>query len=549
MNKYSVIISIVVWAAFKSYSGFTQTKKYNWDNLPVITKPVFKKDTIRITGFGARPDGITINTQSINNAIEHCSKKGGGVVLIPPGVWLTGPITLKSNVNLHIARSALLLFTPDKSLYKLVEGNFEGRKTVRNQAPISGSDLTNIAITGDGVIDGNGEVWRAVKKEKLTAGEWQQLVKSGGVIGKDDKTWYPSEAYEAGEQGRDSVIKRTMEDYTAIKDYLRPNLLVLVNCKVVLLQNTTFQNSPAWCLHIIYSEHVTVDGVKVRNLPSAQNGDGMDVESCSYVEIKNSTLDCGDDGICIKSGKDEEGRKVGKASQYIVIHDNVIYRGHGGFVIGSEMSGGAHDIFVSNCTFIGTDIGLRFKTARGRGGIVEDIYIRNITMHNIVHEAILFDMYYFAKAQSLAQSNGKVDIPPVTEGTPQFRRFYISNLVCEGAEKAMLIRGLPEMSIKEIYLSDIVIKSRKGADIIEASNISMQSVTLQCEQSEPLINIENSRHLTFEKITTTMAPKIFFSVNGERSANIKVGQTDMSAAKNKVSFNYGADASTFTSVK
>src|SRR5688500_1619538 len=129
MNKYSVIISIVVWAAFNSFNGFTQTKKYNWENLPVINKPVFKKDTIRITAFGARPDGMTINTQIINNAIGQCSKKGGGVVLIPPGVWLTGPITLKSNVNLHIGRSALLLFTPDKNLYKLVEGNFEGRKT------------------------------------------------------------------------------------------------------------------------------------------------------------------------------------------------------------------------------------------------------------------------------------------------------------------------------------------------------------------------------------------------------------------------------------
>jgi polygalacturonase len=546
MNKLCFIVPIIVCWAVLSSKGYGQAKKYNWENLPVINKPVFKKDTFSITEFGAKPDGITINTQSINTAIENCSKKGGGVVLIPAGLWLTGPITLKSNVNLHVSRSALLQFSGDKSLYKLVEANFEGRKTVRNQAPISGSDLTNIAITGDGVIDGNGEVWRAVKKDKLTAGEWQQLISSGGVLDKDGKTWFPSAGYEAGEKGRDSLNLKTIEDFAAIKDFLRPNLLVLMNCKKVLLQNATFQNSPAWCLHIIFSEHVTFDGVKVRNLPSAQNGDGMDIESCSFVEVKNSTLDCGDDGICIKSGKDEEGRKVGKPSQYIVIKNNVIYRGHGGFVIGSEMSGGAHDIFVSDCTFIGTDIGLRFKTARGRGGIVEDIYIKNIVMHNIVHEAILFDMYYFAKAQSLAQSNGKVEIPPITDGTPQFRHFYISNLVCEGAGKAMLIRGLPEMSIKEISLKNIVIKSKRGADIVEASDIDMQGITLQCEQSAPLINIENSKNISFEKIITTKPPEVFFSVNGDRSAKIKVGQTDMSAAKNRVSFNYGANASTFT---
>jgi polygalacturonase len=546
MKKLCFIVSVVASTAFSSFDAYAQGKKYSWDNLPVINKPSFKKDTFNIVEFGAKPDGITINTKSINAAIDNCSKKGGGVVLIPAGLWLTGPITLKSNVNLHVSRSALLQFSGDKDLYELVEANFEGRKTVRNRAPISGSDLTNIAITGDGVIDGNGNVWRAVKKEKLTAGEWQQLTSSGGVLDKEGKIWFPSPAYAAGENGRDSMNLKTMEDYAAIKDYLRPNLLVLVNCKMVLLQNTTFQNSPAWCLHIIFSEHVTFDGVKVRNLPSAQNGDGIDIESCSFVEVKNSTLDCGDDGICIKSGKDEEGRKVGKPSQYIVIHHNVIYRGHGGFVIGSEMSGGAHDIFVSDCTFIGTDVGLRFKTARGRGGIVEDIYIRNIVMHNIVHEAILFDMYYFAKAESLAQTNGKVNIPPANEGTPRFRRFFISNLVCEGAGKAMLIRGLPEMSISEISLDNIVIKSKKGAEIIEANNIDIQKITLHCEQSAPLINIENSKNISFEKITTSKAPEVFFSVNGDRSGNIKVEKTDMSAAKNKVSFHYGANASTFT---
>jgi polygalacturonase len=371
-----------------------------------------------------------------------------------------------------------------------------------------------------------------VKKDKLTEGEWQRLVASGGIVRADGKMWYPSEAFMQAEEKKIVVTGTTPKDYEVIKDFLRPNMVKLTNCKKVLLQNATFQNSPAWCLHPLYCENLTIDGVKVRNPSYAQNGDGLDIESCSYVEVKNSTLDCGDDGICIKSGKDEEGRKAGKASQYIIIRNNVVYHGHGGFVIGSEMSGGAHDIFVSDCTFIGTDIGLRFKTTRGRGGIVENIYIRNINMRNIGNDAILFDMYYFARAQPIGT---KIEIP-VDAGTPQFRKFYISNVVCEGADRAMLIRGLPEMSIKDVYLSDVVIKARRGVEVVEASGISFSNVALHCASSSPLINIENSQNLSFTKVRALTAPKQFYGVNGERSKEIRVD----AVAEGSVGFGYGA---------
>lgn len=538
MKKINRIILLALLAT-TTMATHAQTGTYSWTNLPKVQVPVFKKDTIYITTFGAKPDGITLNTEAINKAIDACSKQGGGVVYIPQGVWMTGPIELKSNVNLHVNRSALLQFTGDKSQYKLIESHFEGKKTVRNQAPISGTDLENIAITGEGVIDGNGDVWRAVKKDKLTEGEWQRLVASGGIVRTDGKMWYPSEAFMQAEEKKIAVTGTTPKDYEVIKDFLRPNMVKLTNCKKVLLQGATFQNSPAWCLHPLYCEHLTIDGVKVRNPSYAQNGDGLDIESCSYVEVKNSTLDCGDDGICIKSGKDEEGRKAGKASQYMIIRNNVVYHGHGGFVIGSEMSGGAHDIFVSDCTFIGTDIGLRFKTTRGRGGIVENIYIRNINMRSIGNDAILFDMYYFAKAQPIGT---KIEIPPVDAGTPQFRKFYISNVVCEGADRAMLIRGLPEMSIKDIQLSDVVIKARRGIEVIEASNVGFSNVVLQCASSSPLVNVENSQQLSFVKVQALTAPKQFYSVNGERSKDIRVD----AVATGSVIFNYGAEEKAVT---
>src|SRR6478735_5348038 len=162
--------------------------------LPVVQKTSFKKDSVYITKYGAKDDGITLNTKSINDAIDACNKKGGGVVVIPEGLWLTGPIELKSNVNLYLKRNALLQFTSDFSQYKLVEGNWEGIPQMRNQSPISATSATNIAITGFGIIDGGGEAWRMVKKEKLTESNWKKLVASGGILSEDKKTWYPSES-------------------------------------------------------------------------------------------------------------------------------------------------------------------------------------------------------------------------------------------------------------------------------------------------------------------------------------------------------------------
>jgi polygalacturonase len=522
-----------------------QASKYSWDNLPVIKQPVFKRDTFNIVNFGAKQGVATLNTESINKAIAYCSSKGGGVVLVPQGLWLTGPIVLKSKVNLCISRSALLQFTDDKAQYALTIGNFEGHKAIRNQSPISGTDLTDIAITGDGIIDGHGEAWRAMSKGAVTEQEWKDLLSMGGELSADGKTWYPSKSYAKGVQIKNAGYvdpAKGLKDYEEIKDVFRPNLVVLTRCKNVLLKNATFQNSPAWCIHTLLCENLTFDGVRVRNLPNAQNGDALDIESCSYVKVENCTLDAGDDGICIKSGKDAEGRKLGAATQYVVVRNNVVYRAHGGFVIGSEMSGGAHDIFVSDCTFIGTDNGLRFKTVRGRGGVVENIYIKNINMRSISGIAILFDMYYFAKAPTLAQTNGKVEIPPVDEGTPKFRNFYISNLNCDGAGRAMLIRGLPEMSIKNIYLENINIKSKTGADLIEAENITLKNVVLNCDPSHPLINIENSHQLTFDDLKSKNKPDLFISVNGDRSEKINVIHTDLSDSKKQVDFNYGAEA-------
>lgn len=520
---------------------------YSWKNLPKITQPTFAKDTFNIIKFGAKPDGISLNTQAINAAIIACSKKGGGVVLVPNGMWLTGPIVLKSNVNLHLKKAATLLFTEDKSQYPLVEGSYEGKRAARNQSPISATNQENIAITGQGIIDGSGDVWRAVNKAQLTEPQWKEKIASGGVLKANGLTWYPSEQFmKASVENRSMLLKDgvSLQSFADMKDFLRPNLLVITQCKKVLLEGVTFQNSPAWCLHPLMSENLTFRNLTIKNPEYAHNGDGMDIESCKNFLVDGCTIDVGDDAICIKSGKDEEGRKRGMPTENGIVRNCIVYNGHGGFVVGSEMSGGARNIFVYDCTFTGTDKGLRFKSVRGRGGIVEHIYAKNIFMKDIAQEAIFFDMYYFVK---FATDSPRDERPVVNEGTPIFRNMKFENIVCKGAEKGIFVRGLSEMPIQNIQMSNLVLTSKIGAELIDASNINLENVTLLSENTKPVISIHNSDGLTFKAIQYKADASVLFAIAGERSKAIDIQQTDGSKAQKQVTFSEGASQSAINS--
>jgi polygalacturonase len=548
MKKTSLHIPVLALLAALTLQGTVVIAQV----LPKIQAPVFRKDTCNILAYGSKADGITLNTVAINKAIDACSKKGGGVVLVPAGLWNTGPIVLKSNVNLHLQKGAVLQFTDDFSQYPLVEGNWEGLPQMRNQSPISAEGQQNIGITGSGIIDGNGDAWRMVKKEKLTESQWKKLVASGG-ISTDGRTWYPSPKALKGSQLKNpGVIEpgKTPAFYDSVKDFLRPNLLVLTKCKKILLEGVIIQNSPAWCLHPIMSEDLTVRNVTVKNPWYAQNGDGIDVESCKNVLIENSTFDVGDDALCMKSGRDEAGRQRGMPTENVIIRNCIVYHAHGGFVVGSEMSGGARNIHVSNCTFIGTDIGLRFKTTRGRGGVVENIYIKDIYMKDIPGEAILFDMYYMAKdpipLTGEKREAPKVELLPVTDGTPVFKDIYVSNVVCNGAAKAIFIRGLPEMHIKNIRLENMVIQANKGIDCSEATGIAFNNITLITKDSNPLVDVLNSDNLTFNKLIYKDGVDLLFRIGGDRTGKIAISNTDASKAKQKIQYEFGASEKSVT---
>jgi polygalacturonase len=493
-----------------------------------VKEPIIPKNTVNIKDFGAVNGGTVLNTKVFADAIAAVSKKGGGKVIIPAGIWLTGPIILKSNIELHAEAGAIIKFSTDKSLYPLVETSFEGLNTYRCISPIYGKNLENIAFTGKGVWDGSGEVWRQVKKSKLTDSQWKKFVASGGVLNEKKDTWYPSEAFMKASIGADQNIRldlKTKEDFEAIHDFLRPVLVSIQNSKRVLFDGPTFQNSPAWNIHPLLIEDLIVRNVSVRNPWFSQNGDGLDVDSCKNVLVENSTFDVGDDAICIKSGKDKDGRDRGVPCENVIIRNNIVYHGHGGVTVGSEMSGGVKNLHVSNCSFMGTDVGLRFKSNRGRGGVVENIYISDIYMTDIPSQAISFDLYYGGKsiAETLAEGGNKIktEIVPVDERTPQFKNITIKNITIAGAYQAVFLQGLPEMNLENIEISNLIGKAEKGFSIIDAKGIKLSYIKLDINEST-IFDIYNGKNVSLNNVEFNSASPKAVIINGAASDNIEL---------------------------
>ena len=452
-----------------------------------VAAPVIPNYTVNLKKFGAVPDGVTLNTKAFEKAIAALTKKGGGRLVVPAGVWFTGPIVLHSNIELHLEVGAVIQFSGDESLYPVIRTSFEGLDTRRCQSPLSAVGCDNIAITGRGVIDGNGQFWRPVKKSKMTDSQWKEVLDRPGGVESKKGYWVPNQAYADAEKNANMNVPKATTDaeWNAIRRFLRPVMVSLVNCKNVLLQGVIFQNSPAWNLHPLMCENIIIDDVLARNPAYAQNGDALDLESCKNALIVNSKFDAGDDGICIKSGKDADGRRRGRPCENVVVDGCTVFAGHGGFVVGSEMSGGVRNILVENCQFLGTDVGLRFKSTRGRGGIVENIFVNKVSMTDIKTDAITFNMYYGGKsvAEMLADGDNPDNVTkqPVTEETPIFRNIDIQNIVCNGAGRAMEFNGLPEMPINGIRLQNIQIKAKSDAVFNNCQNIKQRNVHITVE--------------------------------------------------------------------
>ena len=471
-----------------------------------VQAPRIPSRSVNLLDFGGVPDGATLNTSAFADAINKLSELGGGRLVVPAGIWRTGPIGLQSRIELCIDRNAIIVFDPDQDLYPIIDTNFEGLDVRRCLSPIHAEGATDIAITGGGVIDDSGDFWREVKRSKVPDSVWKSVLKRGGVISEDGKVWFPDEGYAKARATAGSLnYPDPSLDEQEIKTFLRPVLVSLRNCERVLLQDCTFQNSPCWNLHPLWCKDLIIKDITVRNPHYSQNGDGIDIEGCENVLLSGSSFDVGDDAICIKSGKDADGRRHARKCRNLIISDCTVYHGHGGFVVGSEMSGGVENIVVRDCRFIGTDVGLRFKSTRGRGGLVKDIWCERIYMKDIVAEAVTFNLYYAglsstekgpataagagsgpengtlssksAENAGIGPENGTLSsLPPVDETTPEFRDIHFKDLVCTGARQAVFLNGLPELPLKGISFSDCRFTADKGVEVHQAEDVSFEGV-------------------------------------------------------------------------
>ncbi len=508
--------------------------------MPAIERTAFPGRDFNIRDFGAVGDGHTLNSAAINRAMEKAALAGGGRVVIPRGIWLTGPIRLRSNVNLHLEEGALVQFTADLREYDIIETVWEGRPQKRFVSPLHGRGLENVAITGKGVFDGAGDQWRPVLKWEMTSGQWRALVEKGGVVTRQWGTdvWWPSEQAARGRETVAALDKREapLREYRKAGEYLRPVLVSLINCRRVLLDGPTFQNSPAWNIHPRECEDVIIRNITVRNPWYSTNGDGLDIESCKNVLVYNSTFDVGDDAICLKSGRDAYGRALGKPAQNIVIANCTVYNGHGGFVIGSEMSGGVRNVLVRDCRFIGTDLGLRFKSARGRGGVVENIYIRDILMTGIHTDAIRFNTFYrgVSPGESFNTAGYTEQKPqPVTEETPLFRNIVMENITCRGAGRAIFIQGLPELAVREIELKNVHISAERGMTAVNAMGLKMLNLRIDARRG-PAVHLVNSSRIAFEKTIGGLPPKFTVRLSGSKTGDVLFRGYDSGARGMKV---------------
>lgn len=424
---------MIVMMLCHTYAAAASDYASYYMNLPVELRkatPVSVPDrTVSIKDFGAVGDGVTLCTEALQRAIDELAAQGGGHLTVPQGIWLTGPIELKSNIDLNVEKNAIIYFSPDKALYE----DSDNPKASRVKACISASRCKNIMITGEGIIDGNGAQWRPVKRSKVSDVEWKQFKELGGVERQEGALWYPWDM-KAGYANAADTPER--------QEKRRNDLFRIYHCENVMLTGVTFQNAPKFHVHPFYSRNIIIDGITVRCPWNAQNGDAIDISDCHQVLIVNCTVDAGDDGICMKSGERKDGALV-NGCEDILIEDNTVYHAHGGFVIGSEDVTGMKRIVVRRCRFSGTDTGLRFKSGVGRGGRTEAIYISDIVMTDIVHDAITFQCDY------LDRPAGAKDTP-LTEKkplkfVPEFTDIHISDVTCRNTKNAITASGISGM--------------------------------------------------------------------------------------------------------
>jgi polygalacturonase len=405
--------------------------------MPDLKAPVFPGKTFNIADYGAVPDGKTRNSAAFAKAIAACDRAGGGRVVVPAGTWFTGPIIFKSNVDLHLEKGAVVSFSSDPVDYAPSVFASLGRA---RPGLICNNEGRNIALTGEGEFQGNGQPW------------WKPVTEKKNLKLKRDPrvSTIPAEfSFVDPGTGRKATISR-------------PTFVSFNNSTNILIEGVTFRDGPIFMIHPNDCENVIIRNIRVL-AADGENTDGIDPAACRNVLIENCYLDTGDDCLVIKSHD-------GRPAENIVIRNLKTKRGHGGVVIGSTVKGGVRNVFAYNCEFDGTDAGIRIKSNRDCGGPVENLWFEDIRMGTILKQAIIMDMWYNDRNRTL---------PPNSSSTPTFHDIHIRKVTCKNADQAMVLVGLAESPIHNVTLENVTIHARKGVTEEQTKDISRTHVKIE----------------------------------------------------------------------
>ncbi|WP_460924779.1 glycoside hydrolase family 28 protein [Pontibacter brevis] len=479
--RYKSFIALSLLLAF-SFALFSFHLKRTKDELPELAwlkevgakKMPTKKKLYEVTKYGAVNDGKTLNTKAIQAAIDACAAKGGGIVTFKPGNYLTGSIYLKKGVHLRIDEGVQILGSQNLADYPEIDTRVAGIEMKWPSALINVLDQENVAITGKGIVHAQGKPF------------W-------------DLYWNMRKEYEP--KGLRWIV-----DY----DAKRPRTLLVSESSDVTIKDITMKQAGFWTIHILYSDHITVDGVVIQNNIDGHgpSTDGIDIDSSSYILVQNSDIDCNDDNFCLKAGRDWDGLRVNRPTEYVLIRDCISRAGGGLITFGSETSGGIRHVLAHNLKAKGTGVGIRFKSATTRGGTVENIYMQDIEMNGVgvpIEVSMNWNPSY--SYSTLPEGYSYESIPqhwktmlqkvePEERGIPKFKDVYISDIRVKDAKKALSAAGIPQSSVENFHLNGIEIEAATAGEIAYAKDWTFDDVDIDTKDDSK-IEIKNSTSVNF----------------------------------------------------
>jgi polygalacturonase len=462
-------------------------------SMPQPQRPAIPAARFDIRAYGAVEGGVVKNTDAIRRAIESASEQGGGNVIVPPGTWLTGAIHLDNHINLYISKGAELIFSQDSRDYlPVVFSRHEDVECYKYSAFIYADGKTDIAITGEGTLNGRGKPWWDWKTSKKNMEDLLYEMAGAGVP--------VEERVFDGSNGRE----------------LRPAFFQPMRCKNVLVEGVTFLYGAFWTITPTYCANVIVRRVHIVTEGSyghTPNGDGVDPSSSRDVLIEHCQFDTGDDCVAIKAGRDRDGLRVAIPTENVIVRHCQGLQGHGGIVIGSETSGGIRNVYAVDCQFKGTDRIVRIKTARGRGGVIENLWFEDLKGEEIAREAIRVNMIYTGE---------RLPAEPVSITTPTIRNVHYDSITCtSGKSYAIELLGLPERAIENVTFDRISTITARGVNFSDVKGIQLTNVSVSAP-FQPLITIMDGRDVSFRSITVPQEAEQVLRVEGSRSANISI---------------------------